>query len=541
MPQPSPAAPWRRRRTRLALAALAAPLLLAGAGALGPPAASGGGEPAASGPTATIARVQAQPRYRHSTWGLAVADLASGEILIGQRADKLFVPGSIMKTYATVNALDAYGPGYRFRTPVYRQGPLRNGTVDGNLVLVASGDFSMGLRDRPNGTLAFNSAPQIDHNYADTGLPGAALVPRSNPLAGLDDLAAQVRAAGVRRVAGDVVIDDRLFASYDGWPDGRISPIWVNENVLDITVKPAAPGRPARVDWRPKTAAWRVERRVTTGPAGSAPALTIRRVAPGVVRIGGSVPAGGGPVLQVFQIPDPAAFARTALIEALRRQGVAVAAPATGRNPRSLLPRGRAYPASRRVALRVSPPLSEYTKVILKVSYNRGADLMVCLAAVATGSRDCAAGIVREVRTNAALGAGRRTTFPFDGAGSVEQDRTTPLAMVRFLRRAAGQPYGGAFRAGLPILGVDGTLADVGVGTPGAGRIQAKTGTRAGVTDAGQTLLTGNTHVGYIRARSGRELVFADMVRDVPLPSVAELHDIEVDLATIEAAIQRAY
>jgi D-alanyl-D-alanine carboxypeptidase/D-alanyl-D-alanine-endopeptidase (penicillin-binding protein 4) len=536
-----PCAPSGGRR--LGRLALAAAVLVAASISLGRPAAHGGGleRPVPADVLETMTRVQSGARYRHSTWGLAVADLATGEVLIDERGDKLFVPGSVMKTYATANALDAYGARYRFRTPVYRQGPLRDGSLRGSLVLVASGDFSMGLRDRPDGTLAFNSAPEIDHNYADTGLPGPTLLKHSDPLAGLDDLARQVRASGVRRVLGDVVIDDRLFEAYGGWPDGLISPIWVNENVLDITAEPTAPGRAARLDWRPKTAALRVEGRVTTGPAGSQPAVTVRHARPGVVRVGGRVPAGGGPILRIFQIPDPAAFARTAFIEALRRHGVQVTAPATGPNPNALLPRGRAYPAGRRVAERVSPPLSEYTKVVLKVSYNRGADLMVCLAAVREGSRDCAAGIAREVRNNARLGAGRRTTFPFDGAGSVEQDRTTPLDMTRFLRGVAGRPYGAALRAGLPVLGVDGTLADVGRGTPAAGRVQAKTGTRLGVTDAGQALLTGNAHVGYIRARSGRVLVFADMVRDVPLASPVQFQAVEEDLAAIEAAIQRAY
>jgi serine-type D-Ala-D-Ala carboxypeptidase/endopeptidase (penicillin-binding protein 4) len=86
----------------------------------------------------------------------------------------------------------------------------------------------------------------------------------SDPLAALNELAASVRAAGIREVRGDVVIDDRLFATYDGWPDGVIAPIWVNENVIDITTTPTAAGRPATVNWRPNTASLRIESQVTT-------------------------------------------------------------------------------------------------------------------------------------------------------------------------------------------------------------------------------------------------------------------------------------
>jgi len=42
--------------------------------------------------------------------------------------------------------------------------------------------------------------------------------------------------------------------------------------------------------------------------------------------VSGSAPAGGGPLLRVFEIANPAAFDRTAFIEALRRAGVSFAA-----------------------------------------------------------------------------------------------------------------------------------------------------------------------------------------------------------------------
>jgi D-alanyl-D-alanine carboxypeptidase/D-alanyl-D-alanine-endopeptidase (penicillin-binding protein 4) len=497
--------------------------------------------PLPAGVAATIAQIQAKPLYAHSTWGIQVNDLATGELLIAQNSDQLFVPGSIMKTYATASALKHLGPGHRFHTPAFRTGRVRGGTLSGNLVLVASGDFSMGLRDRPDGTLAFNSTPEIDHNYANTGLPGPALVPHSHPLGGVEQLAREVRRSGIRRVRGDVVIDDRLFRTFAGWPDGLISPIWTNENVIDITSAPTRPGRPARITWRPHTAAWRVVSRVTTGRRGSQPSLGVAEARAGVVRISGRVPAGGGPVLDVFQIPDPAGFARTAFIEALRRNGVAVPARATGANPERLLPRRRSYPPGARVAERVSPPLSEFTKVILKVSYNRGADLMVCLVAAKLGSRSCEHGLTTEIDDNTSLGAPPTTTLSFDGAGSIDTDRTSPSSMTTFLRALAGQPFGAALRAGLPVVGVDGTLATVGKGTPAAGHIQAKTGTRLAFITAHVGIAGGETHVGYMDAASGRQLVFADLLRDVPLTNPTQIIGLDQDLGAIEAAIQQGY
>jgi D-alanyl-D-alanine carboxypeptidase/D-alanyl-D-alanine-endopeptidase (penicillin-binding protein 4) len=259
------------------------------------------------------------------------------------------------------------------------------------------------------------------------------------------------------------------------------------------------------------------------------------------VRISGRVPAGGGSVLDIFQIPDPASFARTAFVEALRRNGVAVSATPTGSNPERLLPRPRSYRAAARVAERVSPPLSEFTKVILKVSYNRGADLMVCLVAAKVGRRNCEDGLVSEIRNNTMLGAPPTDTLPFDGAGSDDRDRTSPTAMTSFLSAVSGRPYGAALRAGLPVLGVDGTLATVGKGTPAAGKIQAKTGTRVGFISGGIGIAGAETHVGYINAASGRTLVFADLIRDIPLSQPTGITGIDQDLGAIEAAIQQAY
>ena len=174
-------------------------------------------EPGPSKLASTIVRVQAKARYLHSTWGLLVADARTGDVLVSQNAEKLFTPGSTLKMYSAAAALHDYGAGHRFRTPVFRTGSVRRGVLRGNLVLVASGDFSFGLRDRPNGTQAYNTAPQLDHSDADGG-PGPTLVPQSNPLAGVEQLARQVRAAGIRRVSGNVVIDDRLFNTYPGGP-----------------------------------------------------------------------------------------------------------------------------------------------------------------------------------------------------------------------------------------------------------------------------------------------------------------------------------
>ncbi len=489
----------------------------------------------------TIARVQSEARYLHATWGLFVADANTGEVLVSQNPEKLFTPGSTLKLYSAAAVFHDYGAGHRFRTPVFRTGSVRRGVLRGNLVLVASGDFSFGLRDRPNGTQAYNTAPKLDHSDAD-GTPGPTLVPHSNPLAGVEQLARQVRAAGIRRVSGNVVIDDRLFNTYSGWPDGVMSPIGINENFLDVTATPTRPGRAARISYRPRTAAWRVRSTLKTAARGSSPSWQVTQSGPREVTVSGTVPAGAGPLLQVFFIPNPIAFARTAFIEALRRAGVAVSASSVGPNPRKLLPRSRRYPGSRRVALRVSAPLSQIVKVILKVSANRGADLLVCLVAVKHGQRDCPGGLPFLQNTAASLGSPPNVTFAFDGGGSDDRDRINPIAITTFLRRVQRQPYGTAFRAALPIVGVDGTLATLGKGTPSVGRIDAKPGNRVAFLTPSIGIAGASNLIGYIQAKGGRTLVFANLISNIPLTSaLPEVFSIFGDQQLINGAIQQAY
>src|SRR5207237_478736 len=156
--------------------------------------------------------------------------------------------------FAGAAALDAYGPDYRFETPVYRRGTVDGqGGLQGDLILVASGDLTMGGRNTPDGRIDFES---FDHTYANS-LPGATLTPE-NPLAGLDDLAGQVAAAGIRRVGGNVIVDARLFEQMPK-DDYVLSPIMINDNVIDITVRPAGVGQAATVSSRPQTAAYQVK------------------------------------------------------------------------------------------------------------------------------------------------------------------------------------------------------------------------------------------------------------------------------------------
>lgn len=498
---------------------------------------------ATTGPTdltTALLAVEQGPRYRQSDWGYLVLDQKTGEVLASQSPMRMFDAGSTMKTFAVAAALEHYGSDYVFRTPVYRAGTQSGDTLNGNLVLVGSGDLSFGLRKQPDGSLYYENLPDLDHSYATVGFPGA-VEPPGDPLGALDELAASVKAAGITRVNGDVVIDDRLFTPHE-YPDGLVSPIWVNENLIDIEVTPGAvAGQATTIDWRPKTASYTVETQVTTVDATETTALDVTEPAPGHLVVTGKIAAGNTPTLVVKEITDPSAFARTAFIEVLQRAGVTVTATPTGPNPASLLPAKDSYPAADRLGEHVSANLAAYVKLIMKVSYNRGADLMTCLAAVKTGSTDCEQGLVAEVETATALGVSEDQMLPFDGAGSDDQSRVTPTALATFYKEATQAPYAKELSDSLPVLGKDGTLANVLADSPAAGKVQMKTGNRVVGTPADQIIVLGNSLAGYIEAKSGRQVTFMVGVSNVPIATPAEFEQVTGDQAKMAAAIQQAF
>ncbi|MFJ9855714.1 D-alanyl-D-alanine carboxypeptidase [Streptomyces sp. NPDC101150] len=142
-----------------------------------------------------------KPEYRHAQWGLLQQDPDHGEVLRSRYADQFFIPGSSAKLFSVSGTWHTLGGDHRFVTPVHAVGRRRGTTLDGDLDLIAQGDLTLGGRTRKNGTVAYTN---LDHTYAND-IPGATLTPQ-NPLAGIDQLARQVRDAGIERVDGDVVV-----------------------------------------------------------------------------------------------------------------------------------------------------------------------------------------------------------------------------------------------------------------------------------------------------------------------------------------------
>ncbi len=389
--------------------------------------------------------------YEHGHWGVVVVDAKSGHTLYERNADELFAPASVTKLFSTAAAFVELGPGYRFGTPLVRRGQIdEKGTLHGDLILVAQGDLCMGGRTGPDGKLVFMDD---DHTYAGGNLTSQ-IVP-TDPLAGLDHLAREAQASGIREVTGEVIVDDRFFAhaSTTGSGPRRASPIVINDNVLDVLATPAAKaGEPARVTIQPATEFATVDAVVVTVAAQERPVLTISGVGPRRFAVRGRLPVGHARVVKIYEVDEPAAFARALLIEALRRRAVRVSASPLGSNPVAELPARDQVGHLPKVAEYTSPPFSEYVRVILKVSHNLHASTLPLLLAARHGERSLSEGLKRQGEILRGLGIDRGTISFGGGAGGDRADLVTPRATVALLR------HGGSVR----LRGLRGSLADFG-------------------------------------------------------------------------------
>jgi D-alanyl-D-alanine carboxypeptidase/D-alanyl-D-alanine-endopeptidase (penicillin-binding protein 4) len=321
-----------------------------------------------------------------------VLDATSGTQLFAANAESRKAPASVEKVYTTSTALRRYGADGTLDTTVLSDGSIAGGVLSGNLVLKGGGDPTFGSR-------AFSQRA-----YGND--------------ASVETLAAQVRAAGVQRVQGNVLGDESAWDVLRGVPDSGLG----------------------RVD-------------AYVGPLS---ALSFDR---------DLTPGGGSYVLK------PAAYAAGKLLAALKGQGIAVSGSAAA---------GTAPAGAKQLAKVSSPPMGTLVGLTNRPSDNYLAESLVKGLGARFGGAGSTAGGANVVKQTVA-GDGAHPAV-VDGSGLSRSDQTTPHDIVRVLAGVRNDAAGAAFRASLPVAGRSGTLRTRMRGTAAAGRCQAKTGTLSNVS-----------------------------------------------------------
>lgn len=472
---------------------------------------------------AKIAEITGRPEYRHATFGVEVYSLDENKVVFALRGSELFTPASTTKLLTEGAALELLGADYRFHTRVYRTGPISgNGTLKGDLVLVASGDPNLSGRIQPNGTLAFENE---DHSY--DGSPDTRAVP-GDPLLVVREIAAQIASRGIKKIHGNVLVDTSLFpeGQHEDGTAAVISPVCVNDNLVDLTIS-AGDQEDAATTLKisPETAYATFINQVRTGTPDSRPSVQPSSDVTNAdgshsVTLTGTLPARHATMLYVYRVPEPSRFAQVALVSALREKGISANLPAASLE-RNFKAASGSYTPENQLAEHVSPPLSEEVKVTLKVSQNLHASATPYILGAVVGHKTSdidQGGFDLEHDFLARAGLDLTGASQGDGAGGALSAYYTPDFMVHYLAFMSKQKDFSVFENALPVLGRDGTLWKIQTKSPAAGHVFAKTGT-FGSYDAlnKRLMLNAKGLAGYTTTPDGHHLAFAAYANRVSL------------------------
>ncbi|GAA1684006.1 D-alanyl-D-alanine carboxypeptidase/D-alanyl-D-alanine endopeptidase [Fodinicola feengrottensis] len=454
---------------------------------------------------ADLDKILSDPRLAKATSDVDVRTAAGASLYASSAVDSPVRPASNAKLFTTTTALDLLGTSYRFSTTVGSVAPVSGSTLRGDLVLRGTGDPTVSAAD-------------------------------------YDTLAAGIASRGIKTISGKLLADDTYFDSQrwnPHWDDSdkpfayasEISALTVATDSVDdtgavqVTISPAAQGKPAAIALSSDTGYVKVSNKATTGAAGSANTIAVDRPAgANTVVVTGSIPAGGAAVVKLRTVEDPALYVASIFRAALAKHGVSV----TGQTAH-----GTAAAGSKVLATKQSAPLSDILTPYLKLSNNGIADILTkTIGKRVSGTGSWAAGTAAIKQHITALGVNTTALSLYDGSGLSDDDRASAHGVADLLVKVRSKSWFPTFYAALPIAGqpdplVGGTLAARMAGTKAAGNVHAKTGTLTGATSLS----------GYVTGPDGQVDVFSILLNNYVTPTPTDLQDrIAVRLATGSAA-----
>lgn len=135
-------------------------------------------------PQEAVNKFVSHSSLRYASVGVQVIDLDSAKSIASYRPDQANITASTMKTVVSSAALGLLGPHFRFETPVYIDGEIRDHCLYGNIIVKGMGDPTLG----------------------SVFLPCQANI--------VDEVIGALRAQGVTRIEGGIICDD----TYYGFP-----------------------------------------------------------------------------------------------------------------------------------------------------------------------------------------------------------------------------------------------------------------------------------------------------------------------------------
>ena len=482
-------------------------------------------------PVQTLADLQSRirsrlfaPELRRGSVGIKIVSLNTGKLVFEDNSEKYFMPASNMKNFTVAAALEKLTPEFRFVTSVYAPAmPDADGVVKGSVRIFGRGDVSI--------STAFSEG-----NYYK----------------GLDELADKIVAAGVKRIEGDLIADETYFTGNPvpgewEWEDlqwyygAEISALPINDNAIDLSVKPGPLGYSCNVKVSPFNPIVRIINQCTTSAAGTTRTLRIeKKIDRNIIEITGSLPVGNSGFSGSVTVSRPAELFVALLKERLAAKGVTITGQTRainkrlGDEPAVEIAKLESAPLGVIAAKTMKPSQNMYTETLL---WTLGEQARMSAPATPGGgvtapsTADSAElGIAAVKRFVVGIGVAPDGIIQHDGSGLSRHNLITPAAVVQLYSYMGKQSrFAQAWRDSLTIGGVDGTLRNRFKGTRAAGNVRGKTGTIDQVSALS----------GYVRTAAGEELVFSMVVNGVNEPGArtSAMDEIVVNLANFDGRI----
>ena len=446
------------------------------------------------------------PAFSNAVWGVLVRSLKTGDTLFALNPRTLLMPASNMKVFTMAAAAETLGWDRTFKTMVLATGPIEQGVLKGDLVVVGSGDPSLGGRPATGNTI-------------------------------FEAWAAELRAKGISTIQGRIIGDDRAFEPQGlgaGWawdyleagyatPTGALD---FNENLVQVTIRPGlSVGDFAAIDVRPNASGLRVDNSVRTVAKDTAANINVDRLGgSSVLHVSGTVPMGRAPVVRAVSVDSPTALFVGVLRQTLSANGIAVSGDAVEIRSLATPPDlTRAVP----LLTYTSPTLAQIGKLTLKVSQNLYADTLLRLMGCTRPTVPCTtqAGIKTVQQVLKGWGLAPDGYVMVDGSGLSRYNYLTPDVLVTILTKLnADERLRPGFLDALPIAGVDGTIGSRMKDTKAQGNARAKTG----------SISNARALSGYVTSADGEPLVFSMIVNNFNVPQAEA--DRVIDRAVVRLA-----
>lgn len=431
------------------------------------------------------------PSFSNAHWGVAIQSLETGEYFYKLNEHKSFIPASNMKLFTTAVALIKLGPNFKYKTNLYTDGEIKNGTLYGNLFVRGTGDPTI------SGRFTNGDVTKTFKDWADSLLK-----------------------MGIKEINGDIIGDDNYFDDqYMGtgwawddetyWYSAHISALSFNDNCVDLEIFPGKEiGDSAIIKITPSTNYVKIKNSIITVHPDSTTQIDFFR-APGtnIINAFGKISLKSNPYKESISVHNPTLYAVTVLKEVLESKGIKVNGGALDIDDTNLNPD---YETMRILASYESPPLSEIIKVINKRSQNFYAEQVFRTLGKIFGGEGSTQKSVEVVKnTLAQIGIPPEGISIYDGSGLSRLDLVTPFQILTLLNYMFRHKYFSYFYESLPIAGVDGTLETRMIKTKAQGNVRAKTGYVQYV----------RTLSGYVKTGDGEMLAFVMMTNNYLIPT----------------------